>query len=77
MTIMEYKYYVIDNLSYESKEGEKDQESTQSSTTPYRKVKKHKGTSHTREPRSQPFPAGYHNGARTYMTIINTNMNYN
>ena len=52
-----------------SKEEGKDQESIQSSTTPdpgYRigKWQKHKKTSHTREPRGQPFPSRWSQGCK-------------
>ena len=43
-----------------NKEEGKDQKSTQSMTTPrtsYGKVTKHMRTSHTGEPRGQPFPS--------------------
>ena len=45
--------HMISNL-ISKKEG-KDQESILSSTTPDPGVKKHNKTSHTREPRGQPF----------------------
>ena len=63
------------------KEG-KDQDSMQSSTTPlpetpYGKEKKHKETSHTREPRGQPFLAGEHKAAGNRQdSITKTNMKH-